>query len=108
MANPMKGEAKLRDYTLTFNFGVAISLEARTGKKMPELMGSIALGLGATELLDFLPEMLKEKHGDKSAGEVRQLVEEFGYLECSTAASKAVAAYFGEKKAKDRNPPQAA
>lgn len=108
MANPMKGEAKLRNYTVTFQFGTFMSLEERMGKKMPELMGCVAIGLGAAELLDFLAEGLKDKHGDKSDDEVRSLVEEYGYIECGAAVSKAVAAYFGDKKAKDKNPPEAA
>lgn len=108
MANPMKGEAKLRDYTVTFQFGTFMSLEERTGKKMPELMGCIGVGLGTTELLDFLAEGLKEKHRDKSDDDVRALVEEYGYLECGAAVSKAVAAYFGDKKEKAKNPPKAA
>lgn len=108
MANPMKGEARLREYTVTFQFGTFMSLEERTGKKMPELMGCVSLGLGAAELLDFLAEGLKDKHGDKSDDDVRSLVEEYGYIECGTAVSKAVAAYFGETKAKGKNPPKAA
>jgi len=108
MANPVKGEAQLGDYTLAFNFGTFCALEERTNKKVPQLLESMSTGLGFGELRDFVVEGLRLHHRDATEADALKLIEEAGYNKAGTAVAKAVAGFFGEQRAKDKNPPKAA
>lgn len=108
MANPLKGEASLREYTLAFNFGVFCALEEKIGKKMPELLQSIMAGLGFGELRDFVFLGLSTHHPNITEDEALKLLDEVGYKDAALAVSKAVGSFFGEQKAKDKNPTKAA
>ena len=105
MANPMKGEAQLRDHTLAFNFGVFCELEERTGKKMPQLIASLVEGLGFGELRDFVFVGLQEHHPGTGEDEVLSLLEDVGYKDATLAVSKAVGNFFGpQPKEKGKGP----
>ncbi|HET6536349.1 MAG TPA: hypothetical protein VFG41_09215 [Sphingomicrobium sp.] len=108
MANPVKGEAQLRDYTLAFNFGVFCALEDKLGKKMPEILQSVAAGLGFGELRDFVYLGLRTHHPDTTEDDALKLLDEVGYKTAALAVSKAVAGFFGEERAKGKNPTRAA
>jgi hypothetical protein len=41
MANALRGEAPLGDYTLAYDFGVFIELESKTGVKTPRLLATV-------------------------------------------------------------------
>jgi hypothetical protein len=108
MANPMKGEAHLGDYTLTFNFGAFCALEEKTGNKMPVLLAMLQDGLGFTELRDFAWAGLQAKHPGLSNEEVSSLIDDTGFEAAALAIGKAVTAFFGSQKEKAKNPPKAA
>lgn len=108
MANPLKGEAQLREYTLAFNFGVFCSLEEKIGKKMPELLQSMLVGLGFGELRDFVCLGLVTHHPSMTDEDVLKLINDIGYKETALAVSKAVGSFFGEQKAKAGNPTKSA
>ena len=109
MANPLKGEAKLRDYTLAYNFGVLCSVEEMTGKKVPQLLQSLTEGLGFGELRAFLYCGLQ---AGAAAGttevEVWNIVEAIGYKDCVQAVGKGFTGFFGPQKAGPKNPPKPA
>lgn len=107
MANPVKGEARLGEYTLAFNFGAFCELEEKTGHKMPQLLGSLADGLGFGELRDFLWAGLQTNHKGISDEAVLGLLDEHGYEAVGGTVGKAVTAFFGTAKAKAKNPPKA-
>src|SRR6187399_209616 len=100
MANPMKGEAQLGDYTLTFNFGVFCSLEAKIGVKMPVILQMLSDGLGFGDLRDFVWAGLQVKHPGTTDDVVVALIDETGFEVASAAVGKAVTAYFGSQKEK--------
>jgi hypothetical protein len=106
--NPLKGEAQLREYTLAFNFGVFCSLEEKTGQKMPELLQAMMQGLGFGELRDFIYFGLQKHHPGTTEDDVLILLDEVGYKESALAVSKAVGNFFGDQKAKGKNPTKAA
>ena len=108
MANPMKGEAQLGDYTLTFNFGVFCSLEVKAGMKMPQLLTALGEGLGFGELRDFVWAGLQPKHEGITDEGVAQLIDETGFEVAAAAVGKAVSGFFGSQKEKAKNPPKAA
>jgi hypothetical protein len=107
MANPMKGEASLGEFTLAFNFGAFCELEERSGQKMPQLLGALADGLGFSQLRDFVWAGLQANHKGVSEEAVLGLLDEHGYEAAATAVGKAVTAFFGTSKAKAKNPPKA-
>jgi hypothetical protein len=109
MANPLRGEAQLRDRTLAFNFGVFCELEERTGKKMPQLIQSLSEGLGFGELRDFVFLGLQTHHPGTTDADVLILLEGVGYKDATLAVSKAVGSFFGPQgKEKGKNPPKPA
>lgn len=108
MANPMKGEAQLGEYTLTFNFGAFCALEEKTGKKMPVLLALLQEGLGFGELRDFAWAGLQAKHPGMTDEAVVALVDEVGFEAVAFAIGKAATAFFGNQKEKARNPLKAA
>lgn len=108
MANPMKGEAQLGEYTLTFNFGAFISLEEKTGKKMPELLATLATGLSTDDVRDYVWAGLQERHKEMSDEAVRALLDEHGYKIPVLAVTKGVTAFFDKPEEKVKNPPKAA
>lgn len=108
MANPMKGEAQLGEYTLTFNFGVFCALEQKVGAKMPVLLQMLSDGLGFGDLRDFAWAGLQIKHPGTTDEVVVELIDETGFEVASAAIGKAVSGYFGSQKEKAKNPPKAA
>lgn len=108
MANPMKGEAQLGDYTITFNFGAFCALEEKTGMKMPVLLAILQEGLGFSELRDFAWAGLKANHPGMTDETVEKLVDEVGFEVAALAIGKAATAFFGSQKEKVKNPPKAA
>lgn len=108
MANPMKGEAQLGDYTLTFNFGAFCALEEKTGKKMPVLLSMLQDGLGFGELRDFVWAGLQKNHPGMTSEQVTELVDEVGFEAAAAAIGKSATAFFGTQKEKVKNPPKAA
>lgn len=108
MANPMRGEARLGEFTLAFNFGAFCELEEKTGQKMPQLLGALSDGLGFAQLRDFVWAGLRTNHRDIDEERVLALLDEQGYEAAGSAVGKAVTAFFGaSSKAKDKNPPKA-
>lgn len=108
MAIPLKGEARLGECTLAFNFGAFCALEEKTGKKMPVLLQMMQEGLGFTELRDFVWAGLQSNHPGTSDEAVMQLIDEVGFEAASAAVGKAISAFFGSQKAKAKNPLKAA
>lgn len=106
MANPTKGEARLGEFLLAFNFGAFCALEERAGKKVPALLDAMANGLGFSELRDFVWAGLQTHHAGVSEETVLLLLDEQGYEAAGAAVGKAITAAFG--KAKGKNPPKAA
>jgi hypothetical protein len=106
MANPLKGEAQLGDRTLAFDFGAFCTLEEKTGKKVPELMQALQTGLGFGELRDFAWAGLL-KHHNMGEAEVVELLNEVGFQPTAEAVAKAITSFFGEQRAKAKNPPKA-
>jgi hypothetical protein len=107
MANPMKGEASLGEFTLAFNFGAFCELEERSGQKMPQLLGALADGLGFSQLRDFVWAGLQAHHKGISDEAVLALLDAHGYEAAGSAVGKAVAGFFGPAKEKGKNPPKA-
>lgn len=108
MANPLKGEAPLGEFTLAFNFGAFCELEEKTGKKVPLLLQAMAEGLGFGELRDFVWAGLQTHHKGVSEETAVGLIEQQGYEASALAIGKAVTGFFGQSKAKGKNPPKAA
>lgn len=108
MANPIKGEARLGEHTLAFNFGAFCELEEKTGKKMPELLAAVNNGLGFSELRDFVWAGLQTNHKGTTDEEVTEILNEHGFQSGAEAVAKAVTAFFGSQRAKAKNPPKAA
>jgi hypothetical protein len=108
MANPLKGEARLGECTLAFNFGAFCELEEKTGKKMPQLLEAINNGLGFSELRDFVWAGLQTNHKGATDADTAALLDEHGFQAGAEAVAKAVTAFFGSQKAKGKNPPKAA
>lgn len=108
MANPLKGEAQLRDHTLAFDFGVLCEVENKTGKKVPQLLQSLSEGLGFGELRDFVFIGLQKHHPGTTEAEAISLIEDVGYRDSSMAVGKAFTGFFAAKNAKDKNPPKPA
>jgi hypothetical protein len=106
MANPMRGEAPLGEYTLAFNFGTFCTLEEKTGKKMPVLMQAVQEGLGFAELRDFVWAGL-QKHHNMTEDEVMGVLDDVGFEAAATAIARGITSFFGEQRAKDKNPPKA-
>lgn len=106
MANPMKGEAPLGDRTLAYDFGAFCVLEEKTGKKVPQLMQALQEGLGFGELRDFAWAGL-QKHHNMGETEVVDLLNEVGFQPTAEAVAKAITSFFGEQRAKGKNPPKA-
>lgn len=108
MANSMKGEATLGDYTLAFNFGAFIELEDRTGLKMPMLLQTLEVGLGFGDLRDFVWAGLRTHHRDITDEQLIGLLNEEGFEKAKDAVVKGVTACFSTGKAKDKNPTKSA
>lgn len=110
MANPLKGEAQLGEFTLTYNFGAFCKLEAKSGKKMPELLEALQTGLGFEDLRDYVWAGLQTHHAGISDETVAVLIDEQGgYMKVGPIIAKAVGNYFGTApKEKAKNPPKAA
>lgn len=108
MANPMKGEVELGDFTLAFNFAAFCALEDKTGHKMPVLLQILQEGLGFGEIRDFIWAGLQAKHPETNDEVVLALVDEVGFEAAAAAIGKAVTAFFGSQKEKAKNPLKAA
>jgi hypothetical protein len=106
MANPMKGEAQLGELTLAYNFGAFCTLEEKTGKKVPVLMNMLQEGMGFSELRDFAWAGL-QKHHNMTEAEVVAALDEIGFQTTAEAIAKAITSFFGEQRAKGKNPPKA-
>jgi hypothetical protein len=105
MANPLKGEAQLRDRTLAFDYGLFCELEVKTGQKVPHLIQALAEGLGFGELRDFVFIGLQTHHPGTTEADVLTLLEEVGYKDATLAVSKAVGNFFAkEQKEKGDRP----
>jgi hypothetical protein len=104
MANPLKGEAPLGDYTLAFNFGAFCQLEQRAGMTMPQLLVTMAHGLGFGQLRDFVWAGLQTHHKDATDEAILALLDEHGYDASTAAVTAAVNSFFG--KPKEKNPPK--
>ena len=109
MANPMKGEAPLGEYTLTINFGVFCALEDEMGKNTDEILGLMLNGLTFTQLRTVIRASLQPQHPGIPVDEVETAIDTVGgYMPAYLALGKAIKAYTGEQKAKAKNPPKAA
>ena len=105
MANPLKGEARLRDHTLAFNFAALCAVEEKTGKKVPQLLQSLSEGLGFSEVRDFVFIGLQTHHPGTSEDEAVRLIEEIGYKDCHLAVGKAFTGFFApQAKEKGKGP----
>lgn len=107
MANPVKAEARLGEFTIAYNFSAFCELEEKSGLKMPQLLQAMAEGLGFKELRDFVWAGLQAHHKGVSEETAVELLEEQGYEAAAMAVGKAVTGYFGKSKAKGKNPPKA-
>lgn len=108
MAIPLRGEARLGEFTLAFNFGAFCALEEKTGKKMPELLQAINDGLGFSQLRDFVWAGLQTNHKGLTDEDVAALLDECGFQEGADAVGKAATNFFGTQKEKGKNPRKAA
>jgi len=109
MANPLKGEAKLGDYTLTINFGVFCELEGEMKLRTEEIIGLMVNGLTFTQLRTIIHAALEERHPGVSLKEVGDAIDAAGgYQGACEALSEALRAYTGDEEEKDENPPKAA
>ncbi len=108
MANPLKGESQLGEFTLAFNFGTFCELEERTGLKTQQLLQAMSEGLGFGQLRDFVWAGLQTHHKGVSEDAVVEMLNEHGYEAGGAAVGKAVATFFSDSKAKGKNPRKAA
>jgi hypothetical protein len=108
MATDVMGEAKLGEKTIAFRFRTFRELELKTGKKTPELLESMAVGLGFSELTDFVAAGLRLHHPEMTEADVDQLLDEVGYNAAGLAVCQAVSGFFGKQREKDQNPRKAA
>lgn len=106
MTNPLKGEAPLGDLTLHYDFGTFIELEQKTGNKVPVLMQMVQEGMGFTDLRDFAWAGLKTHHQMDDASVVA-LLNDVGFETAAAAIGQAITSFFGEQRAKAKNPPKA-
>jgi hypothetical protein len=107
MANALRGEAPLGDYTLAYDFGVFIELESKTGVKTPRLLATVKEeGFGFADVKDFVWAGLRRYH-PMTEEEVIEVLNEFGYEEASKAVSLGVSNYSAKLKEKGKNPPKA-
>jgi hypothetical protein len=108
MANPMKGEARLGDLTLSYTFGTFCELEERTGKKVPELLAMLEEGIGFSDLRVFIWAGLLKYH-PQSEEDVTALLDDIGFNPAVIALRNGVNSFFGEpEKEKGKNPRKAA
>jgi hypothetical protein len=105
MANPLKGEARLRDYTLAYDFGALCGVEEKTGKKVPQLIQSLAEGLGFGELRDFVHIGLQAHHPGTTEADAVSLIEEAGYKDSVAAVGKAFTGFFAPQPKEKGNRP---
>ena len=109
MANPMKGEAKLGEHTITMNFGVFCSLEDEMSMSSDEILDVITKGMSFKQLRTVIRAALAPRHGEVSNEDVETLIDAAGgYKPTYIALGKAIRSYAGEPEAKDENPPIAA
>jgi hypothetical protein len=105
MANPLKGEARLREYTLAFDFSALCGVEEKTGKKVPQLLQSLSEGLGFGELRDFVYVGLQAHHPGTTEEEAVGLIETAGYKDSVAAVGKAFTGFFAPpQKEKGKGP----
>jgi hypothetical protein len=109
MANPLKGEAKLGDYTLTINFGVFCVLEEEMELKTEQIIDLMLAGLSFRQLRTIVRAMLQPKHPDIAIGEVECAIDAAGgFKPAYLALGAALRSYSGDQEEKDQNPPKAA
>lgn len=109
MANALKGEAALGEYTLALNFDAFCELEDRTGRKAHDMIEAFSAGLSFGELRDFIWAALQCHHSDIDEDGLKALLREHEYTASNEALGKALVAYFGEVgKVKGKNPRKAA
>lgn len=105
-ANPMRGEAILGDKLIRMNFEAWIAFEEKTGRKLPDHVADLGIGLGAGDLADWIGAFLAE---ELPRPDVIALISGVGHPEAMAALNKAAESYFGPLAAGDsRNPPKAA
>lgn len=109
MANPLKGEAKLGEYTLTINFGVFCALEEEMGMDTDSILELLMKGMSFSQLRTVISVALQEKHSGISLEEVGAAIDAVGgYKSAYLALGKAIKSYSGEAEEKDENPRKAA
>lgn len=107
MANSVKGEAQLGEFTLAFNFGTFCTLEEKLGMKVPQLLQAMSDGLGFRQLRDFVWAGLQHHHRGVSEEATEELLDQQGFEKSAVAVGKAVSGFFGQQKEKGKNPPKA-
>lgn len=104
MPNPMRGEAPLGEHKLVVDFNGWCSLEAATGKKVPELLNEMKAGLGFADLRTWVRIFLSEP---MSAEDVGNLIGAH-YEETIKSMSVAIEGFFSPKKEEEARPRKAA
>lgn len=109
MANRVKGEAALGDYTLVFDINAMCLLEEETGLKTGELLAKMQEGIGISELRSFIWAGLQDRHPEITIKAAGGVIGDFGIEESLKALEEAItAAFASDQKATPARPRKAA
>ena len=104
--NPMRGEAELGSRKLAFTFNSWCALEARTGKKVVDLLVDLEMGLGFSGLRTWIRTFAVDELTEEQAGE---LIGENGTEAALRAIKQGVDGFFAPAEAREQSedPPKA-
>lgn len=107
--NPLIGEGEFRGMKLLMDFDTFAALEVASGKKMPRLIVEYEMGLGLSDLVQWLKAFCVD---DVSVADVKAAIHQGGMMGDYEAATKVLGelmnAFFDPpKKEKGRRPQKA-
>lgn len=107
MANKMRGEARLGDYTLVYSFNAMCILEEETGLKTGDILVRMQEGVGLLELRSFIWAGLQEKHPEVTITMTGDIIGEAGVETTLAALQKGITAAFDAGQQKQARPRKA-
>lgn len=104
-ANPDKGEALLGGKHLRMTFGSWRAFEHSSGRKLPEHMVDLSLGLSCDDYVAWLRAFAVDELSEEDA---LALLDEVGFPATIKAIQSLAKNFFGEFVEDEQNPPKAA